>query len=50
MEYHVQSKTVKYTQAKIVTFLIFSWSHIVPKVFIETSFPFIKLITSEICQ
>ena len=41
---------VKLTQAKIVTFLIFSWSYIVLKAFNETNFPFINLLTSEICQ
>jgi len=41
---------VKLTQAKIVTFLIFSWSYIVLKAFNETNFPFINLLTAEICQ
>ena len=50
MNYCVESKIVKLTQSKIVTFLIFSWSDIALKVFNETNFPFINLLTSEICQ
>ena len=46
----VESKIVKLTQVKIVTFLIFSWSHIVLKAFNEINFPFINLLTSEIWQ
>jgi len=50
MNYRVESKIAKLTQAKIVTFLIFSWSHSVLKAFNETNFPFIILLTSKICQ
>ena len=50
MNYCVESKIVKPTEAKIITFLIFSWSHVVLKAFNETNFPFINLLTSEIWQ
>ena len=46
----VESKIVKLAHTKILTFLILSWSHIVFKAFNETNFPFINLLTSEICQ
>ena len=50
MNYRVDSKIVKLTHTKIITFLIFCWSHIVFKAFNDTNFPFINLLTSEICQ